>query len=97
MKLTKKDVQHVAALARLGLSDAEAEKFQVQLSGILEYVQQLNGVDTEGIEPTAQVTGLLNVMRDDAVKPVILADPEKLLSCSPLPVEKNQIKVKSVF
>lgn len=101
MKLTKEQVKHVAKLARLGLRDSEVAKFQTQMSSILDYVEQLNEVDTEGVPPTAQVTGLVNIMRDDVViksnAPDSLAAPEKLLSCSPLPIEKNQIKVKSVF
>lgn len=97
MKLTKQQVEHVAKLARLGLSEKEVEKFQTQLSGILDYVEQLNEVNTEGVEPTAQVTGLLNVTREDKVKTHALAKPEKLLACSSLPIERNQIKVKNVF
>lgn len=97
MKLTKDQVRHVAKLARLGLTEKEVEKLQTQLSNILDYVGQLNEVDTEGVEPTAQVTGLTNVTRDDKVKTHALAKPEKLIECSPLPIERNQIKVKSVF
>lgn len=101
MKLTKQQVEHVAMLARLGLSEAEIEKFQTQLSGILDYVEQLNEVNTEGISPTAQVTGLTNVMRADEValpgSAKALAEPDALLDCSPLPVVERQIKVKSVF
>lgn len=87
----------MAKLARLGLTEQEVEKLQTQLSNILDYVGQLNEVDTEGVEPTAQVTGLINVTRNDNVKTHVLAKPEKLLDCSPLPIERNQIKVKSVF
>lgn len=97
MKLTREQVVHVAKLARLGLTEAEIEKFQSQLSSILDYVEQLNEVDTEGVPPTAQVTGLLNIKREDEVKKPNLAEPEKLLEQSPLPRENNQIKVKSVF
>ena len=86
----------MAELARIALSDAEVEKFQTQLSGILEYVGQLGEVNTDGIEPTSQVTGLTNVTRPD-VAAGTLAAPEKLLECSSLPIEKNQIKVKNVF
>ena len=68
MKLTKQQVQHVATLARIGLTDAEVTKFQTQLSGILDYVEQLNEVNTDGVEPTAQVTGLTNVTREDEVR-----------------------------
>lgn len=99
MKLTKEQVRHVGALARLGLTEEEITKFQTQLSSILDYVEQLNEVDTEGIEPTAQVTGLTNVKRlDETVKQDdITVDAEKLLACSPLPIENDQIKVKNVF
>lgn len=97
MKLTKDQVRHVAKLARLGLTPQEVEKFQTQLSGILDYVEQLNEVNTDGVEPTAQVTGLVNVMREDRAMPKVLAEPDELLKCSPLLKEKRQIKVKSVF
>lgn len=95
MKLTKEQVEHIAKLARLKLSEAEIAKFQTQLSGILDYVEQLNEVGTDNVEPTAQVTGLTNVTRED--KPEKLENTGALLECSPLPVEKNQIKVKNVF
>jgi aspartyl-tRNA(Asn)/glutamyl-tRNA(Gln) amidotransferase subunit C len=100
MKLTKEQVKHVATLARLGLSEAEVSKFQGQLSGILDYVEQLKEVSTDGVEPTAQVTGLVSVMRKDELgKPETLrgASGEAMLASSPLPEENNQIKVKSVF
>lgn len=99
MKLTKDQVKHVAKLARLGLSEADTSKFQTQLSGILDYVEQLNEVKTDGVEPTAQVTGLVNVVREDEVLTgdARLADPAELLKCTNLPIEKNQIKVKNVF
>lgn len=101
MKLSREQVVHVAALARLGLSEAEIEKFQTQLSNILDYVEQLNEVNTDGIEPTAQVTGLKNIKRKDIIIDSkgkdALADPDKLIECSPLPVEKRQIKAKHVF
>lgn len=87
----------MAELARLSLSNAELEKFQNQLSNILDYVELLNEVDTNGVEPTAQVTNLKNVMRADELRKEPLCSPEKLLECSPLPIEKNQIKVKNVF
>lgn len=96
MKLTKQQVLHVAKLARLGLAEAEIEKFQTQLSKILDYVEQLKEVDTNGIEPTAQVTGLSNIIREDRVQKN-LADPDALLICSPLSVEERQIKVKKVL
>lgn len=68
MKLTKQQVQHIAQLARLGLNKREIEKFQKELSSILDWAEQLGEVDTEKIKPAGQVTGLQNVMRKDAVK-----------------------------
>lgn len=95
MSLSHDQVRHIAQLARLNLTDEEIDKFSGQLSNIFEYVEQLNEVDTEGVEPTSQVTGLENVTREDEVS--TFCDPQALLECSPLPVEKDQIKVKSVF
>ena len=67
MSLSKDEVLHIAKLARLTLTDAELDKYAKQLSGILEYVEKLKEIDAKGVEPTAQVTGLYNVWREDAV------------------------------
>lgn len=96
MSLTNEEVRKIAMLARLGLTDAEVEKFAGQLTGILEWVDMLSEVDTEGVEPTYQVTGLTNVEEKDELlsDPV---DPDKLLKCTKQPVEARQIVVKNVF
>ncbi len=60
-KLSIQDVEHIANLSKLELSRAEKEKFAEQLSSILQYVEELNSVDTRDVEITAQVTGLNNV------------------------------------
>lgn len=65
MKITSKDVKHIASLSRLYLSDKEIETFSRQLSSIIEYVEQLNSLDTSNIEPTSHVIPLNNVMRED--------------------------------
>jgi aspartyl-tRNA(Asn)/glutamyl-tRNA(Gln) amidotransferase subunit C len=65
MKITKQEVEHVAALARLELSEQEKELLTSQLSNILTYVEKLNELDTKGVEPTAHVLDIKNVMRDD--------------------------------
>lgn len=96
MSLTKEEVEKIALLARLGLTEAEKEKFAKQLSSILDYVNQLKEVDTTGIAPTAQVTGLENVMREDEVNEVENETKEKLIKQAPV-VEDNLIKAKSVF
>lgn len=65
----KIDVSYVAKLANLPLSKAEKKKFEKQLSETLDYVKQLEEIDTKGVEPTSQVTGLENVTREDEAKP----------------------------
>jgi aspartyl-tRNA(Asn)/glutamyl-tRNA(Gln) amidotransferase subunit C len=65
MKITKQEVEHVAKLARLELSEQEKEKLTDQLSNILTYVEKLNELDTRGVDPTSHVLDINNVMRDD--------------------------------
>ena len=67
MALSKEQVEHIASLARLRLTEEEKEKYPGELSAILAYVEKLQAVDTAGVEPTSQVTGLVNVMREDEV------------------------------
>ena len=69
MSLSPEDVEHVASLARLGLTDEEKERLRDQLSSILGHIDVLNRLDTEQIPPTAQVNDLTNVMRGDEVRP----------------------------
>ena len=65
MKIKKQEVEHVAKLARLELSEQEKEELTDQLSDILTYVEKLNELDTRGVEPTSHVLDINNVMRDD--------------------------------
>lgn len=67
MRLSREDVEHVAALARLGLSDTEIARLQDQLSSILGHIEVIDRLDTDAIPPTAQVTAMTNVMRPDIV------------------------------
>lgn len=69
--ISRADVEHVAALARLGLTDEEIDRLVGQLSRILEAVSKLSEVDTSAVGPTAQVIALENVMRDDVARPAI--------------------------
>jgi aspartyl-tRNA(Asn)/glutamyl-tRNA(Gln) amidotransferase subunit C len=69
MALTRSQVQHIAELAKLKLTDDEIAKMTEQLSAILDYAARLNELDTDAISPTASVVPLHNVMREDAVKP----------------------------
>jgi aspartyl-tRNA(Asn)/glutamyl-tRNA(Gln) amidotransferase subunit C len=68
MKVERGEVEHVARLARLKLSDEEKELFTDQLNAILDYMEKLNELDTGVIEPTFHMVSHQNVMREDAVK-----------------------------
>jgi len=96
MKLTKDDVKKIAHLARLGLTDEEIEKFAPQLTDILNYVEMLSEVDTTGVEPTSQVTGLANVTREDEVDQS-LSTPDELLETSELPVVDHQLRINRMM
>lgn len=67
-KLTQVEVEHIAKLANLRLSPSEIKAFTKQLSEVLDYVEKLREVNTSNTEPTSQVTGLVNVFREDKVK-----------------------------
>lgn len=65
--ITIKDVEHVAELARLELTEEEKQKFTKQLGDVLKYVEQMNEVDTTGVAPMAHAFDFVNVMREDEV------------------------------
>jgi aspartyl-tRNA(Asn)/glutamyl-tRNA(Gln) amidotransferase subunit C len=69
MSVTIKDVEHVAALARLSFTDEEKRELTSHLNQILAYMEQLNRLDTSNIEPLSHVIELMNVFRDDVVTP----------------------------
>lgn len=71
MKITKEDVEHVALLARLELTEAEAATFTGQMDAILAYVEKLNELDTAGIIPTAHAVPVENAFRADEVRPAL--------------------------
>jgi aspartyl-tRNA(Asn)/glutamyl-tRNA(Gln) amidotransferase subunit C len=74
MEITKQEVEKVAKLARLEITEAEKEAFAKQLSQILTHVEKLKQYDTTGIEPTATVLGQVNVFRDDVIRPSLPVD-----------------------
>lgn len=81
MKIGKEQVEHVAKLARLDLTNAEREAFSEQLSNILTYFQQLKAVQIDGVEPTATVLDRTNVFREDEARPSLPV--EKALANAP--------------
>jgi len=80
-KIDEAQVRHVAKLARLDLSDNEVAKFSDQLSAIIEYIEKLNKLNTESVEPLAHCLGIHNVFRSDVVKASL--DVEKALGNAP--------------
>jgi aspartyl-tRNA(Asn)/glutamyl-tRNA(Gln) amidotransferase subunit C len=94
MSISVKDVEHVAALARLSLSEQEKEQFTEQLNAILKYAEQLDKLDTEGVEPTSHAMPLVNVMREDEARPSYPI--EKVLQNAP-DEEDGQFKVPAVL
>lgn len=93
--LSPQDVLKLARLARIQITEDELYKYSKELTAIIEYVEQLSAVDTSDLEPTAQVTGLTNVMRRDEIVDYG-ATPADLLKNAPA-VENNLIKVKRVI
>ena len=81
MRLSREEVLHIARLARLGLDEAEVDKFREQLSNLLEHFQVLQQVDTTGVAPTAQSIALQNVIRDDASQASL--SPDQILANAP--------------
>ncbi|HSW91180.1 MAG TPA: Asp-tRNA(Asn)/Glu-tRNA(Gln) amidotransferase subunit GatC [Candidatus Saccharimonadales bacterium] len=93
--ISRDDVQHLAQLSNLQLGDDEAAGLQQDIGTILNYIQQLDELDTTGVEPTYQVTGLENVWRDDSVIDDNVTR-EQLLALSPASAA-NQVKVPKVL
>lgn len=87
----------VAHLARIELDLAEEKKFADQLSAVLANFELLNKIDTAGVEPTAQVTGLTNVLRDDEIKNPSGEKSRDELLANAAEVENGSIKVPGVF
>jgi aspartyl-tRNA(Asn)/glutamyl-tRNA(Gln) amidotransferase subunit C len=96
MHLEKKEIEHIANLARLRLTDEESKVYGEQLSHILNYIDQLKEVDTTGVEPTAQVTGLVDVMRTDEVVTWEQEETDKALTQAS-EKEGGQLRVKRIM
>ena len=74
MKITIKEVEHVARLARLELTEEEKERMRAQLDSILSYIDKLNELDTSAVEPTSHVLPMTNVFREDEVRPSLFQE-----------------------
>jgi aspartyl-tRNA(Asn)/glutamyl-tRNA(Gln) amidotransferase subunit C len=94
-KLKKTDIEYVAALAHIGLTEKETAGMTTQLGSILDFVETIQNTDTTGVEPTDQVTGLTSVAREDVVVDYPLTR-EQLLANAP-DHENGYIKVPKVL
>lgn len=88
--ITREDVAHVADLARLALSEDELDIFTVQLAAVLDHVEDVESLDTQGVPPTAHPLPLVNVLRDDIVRPSL--DRDEVLAAAPA-VEDHRFRV----
>jgi aspartyl-tRNA(Asn)/glutamyl-tRNA(Gln) amidotransferase subunit C len=93
-KLTRDDVAHVARLARLELTDDEIDVFTGQLAKVLQHAEDVEALDVEGIEPTAHPYPLVNVFRDDVVRPSL--DRAEVLGQAPA-AEDGRFRVPPVL
>jgi aspartyl-tRNA(Asn)/glutamyl-tRNA(Gln) amidotransferase subunit C len=93
-KITPEEVRRIAELAQIGLHEDEVEKYAAELDAIMDFVEQLQKVDVEGVPPTDQVTGLVDVWRPDEVKPGLTHDDIKLNAPD---FADGQFKVKRVI
>lgn len=94
MSITIEEVKKIAELARVELTAAEEKRHAETISAVLDYMKILNEVDTSGVVPTFQVTGLKNIFRDDVVE--VSPRPEELIGQMP-EVEGNELVVPEVF
>lgn len=96
MRLTKKQIQHIALLARLEIAEDDFELYLKELSPVINYFEELKEVNTDNIEPTAQVTGIFNALRDDEVEEC--DEPIKTNALNQATeIKDGQIKVKKVL
>jgi len=101
VKISRDQVKHIAKLVRLGITEQEQEKFQKDLSSILSFIEKLNEVDTKDVEPTAHITGLLDIIREDQPRnksEIEKNKKEQKKILENIPDKKdNAIKVKAIF
>ncbi|MCL2038219.1 Asp-tRNA(Asn)/Glu-tRNA(Gln) amidotransferase subunit GatC [Candidatus Saccharibacteria bacterium] len=94
MKITNDDVAHLATLSQIALTDEETAALAIDLKSIIKYIEQLSELDTTGVEPTYQVTGLSNIWREDDIEKQV--SREELLALAP-DQKNNQVKVPKVL
>lgn len=96
MALSREEILKIARLAHIEVTEDELAVFQDKISSVLDYVGQLQEIDLKGVEPTAHVSGVTNVLRPDEVKSCEAATRERLLESMPAR-EGDYLKVKAIF
>lgn len=94
--LTKEEIQHIAGLARISLREEEIEKYQKDLSAVLDYFAELKKLDTEKIEPIGHITGMSDVFRSDRVEDFGSIGKEDIMKNAP-ETKDGYVKVKSIL
>lgn len=94
MSVSLDEVRHLATLSEINLSDDELTSLTTDIDNIVNYINQLDELDTDNVEPTFQLTGLQNVWREDKIEPQL--PREELLKLAP-EAENNQVKVPKVL
>jgi aspartyl-tRNA(Asn)/glutamyl-tRNA(Gln) amidotransferase subunit C len=92
--LSPEEVKHVAVLARLALTDEEVDAFSTQLSAVLDHAADVARLDTAGVPPTAHPLPLVNVLRDDVVRPCL--DRDEVLAAAPA-AESGRFRVPRIL
>lgn len=94
-KISTSDIRHLAVLSGIELEDSEVQSLQVDMKNIIEYIDKLDKLDVSGVEPTYQVTGLENIMREDEIDQSEVSR-EQLLGLASESLD-NQVKVPKVL
>lgn len=92
--ISREEVKHIAALARIGVDEKDIDKFTHDLSAVLDWIEQLKEVDVSGVEPTAHITGVSNISREDALEE--FSNRDSLINLFP-DKKDNFDKVKSIL
>ncbi|KKR23943.1 MAG: Aspartyl/glutamyl-tRNA(Asn/Gln) amidotransferase subunit C [Candidatus Yanofskybacteria bacterium GW2011_GWD2_39_48] len=96
--LTDKDIEHVAKLARIKILPEEIPQMREKLSSIFSYIEQLNNINTDGIEPIFQTTGIISALRNDKIENIDLDDNSNISLLKQAPdIRDNFVKVGSVL
>ncbi len=94
--LSSQDIKHIATLSRIELSPEEEEIYREEMSAILDYVQKLDELDTDGVEPIGHITGMINSYREDVSRDDSVQEKEALMDNVP-ELKNKWVRVKKVL